>query len=49
MPRDEPTPEQEAEMAALAEAVGREATRVGVDWGAASERLRALVRLNGLA
>ena len=43
MSNDEPTPEQEAEMAALAEAVERESARVGVDWEAASERLRALV------
>lgn len=36
------SPEQEAELELLAQEVVREATRVGVDWEAATTRMRAL-------
>src|SRR5690606_22441452 len=42
MPDDELSPEEEAELERLAHDVVDEAERVGVDWGAAQERMRAL-------
>ena len=42
MPDNELSPEQEAELEQLAAETIREAERVGVDWDAAAERMRAL-------
>jgi hypothetical protein len=42
MPNHELSPEQEAELEQLAAETVREARRVGVDWDAAAERMRAL-------
>ena len=42
MQGDELSAEQEAEIARVAEAAVREAERVGVDWAAAQQRMRAL-------
>src|SRR5690606_10877083 len=42
MPDDELSPEEEAELERLAHDVVDEAERVGVDWDAAQERMRAL-------
>ena len=42
MPDDELSPEEEAELEQLAHDVVDEAERVGVDWDAAQERMRAL-------
>lgn len=44
MPGDELSAEQEAEIARVAAEVVREADRVGLDWEAAQERMRALTR-----
>ena len=44
MPGEELSADQEAEITRVAEEAVREAERVGVDWEAAQERMRALSR-----